>query len=47
LPGGRSATLTLGEWVEEYLAAYQGERVKAIEGRVIVDDQNRGGMCGS
>jgi len=27
LPGGRSATLTLGEWVEEYLDAHPGERV--------------------
>jgi integrase len=27
LPGGRSATMTLGEWVEEYLQAHQGERV--------------------
>jgi hypothetical protein len=27
LPGGRSATLTLGEWVEEYLDMHQGERV--------------------
>jgi hypothetical protein len=27
VPGGRSATLTLGEWVEEYLDAHQGERV--------------------
>ena len=27
LPGGRSATLTLGEWVEEYLDGHQGERV--------------------
>jgi integrase len=27
LPGGRSATLTLGEWVEEYLDTHQGERV--------------------
>jgi integrase len=27
LPGGRSGTLTLGEWVDEYLAAHQGERV--------------------
>jgi integrase len=27
LPGGRSATLTLGEWVEEYLEAHDGERV--------------------
>src|SRR5207249_12246144 len=27
VPGGRSATLTLGEWVEEYLEAHQGERV--------------------
>jgi integrase len=26
-PGGRAATLTLGEWVEEYLEAHQGERV--------------------
>jgi hypothetical protein len=26
-PGGRPATLTLGEWVEEYLDAHQGERV--------------------
>src|SRR5438874_10348532 len=26
-PGGRSATMTLGEWVEEYLKAHQGERV--------------------
>jgi hypothetical protein len=27
LPGGRSATLTLGEWIAEYLDAPQGERV--------------------
>src|SRR5207253_2512212 len=27
VPGGRSATLTLGEWVAEYLEAHQGERV--------------------
>jgi len=27
VPGGRAATLTLGEWVEEYLEAHQGERV--------------------
>jgi hypothetical protein len=26
-PGGRAATLTLGEWVEEYLETHQGERV--------------------
>jgi len=27
VPGGRPATMTLGEWVEEYLDAHQGERV--------------------
>jgi integrase len=27
LPGGRSATLTLGEWIAEYLDTHQGERV--------------------
>jgi hypothetical protein len=27
VPGGRSATMTLREWVEEYLEAHQGERV--------------------
>jgi hypothetical protein len=27
LPGGRAATLTLGEWVEEYLDTHQCERV--------------------
>src|SRR2546428_2498518 len=27
LPSGRPATMTLGEWVEEYLDAHQGERV--------------------
>jgi hypothetical protein len=27
VPGGRSATLTLGEWVAEYLEPHQGERV--------------------
>jgi integrase len=27
LPGGRAGTLTLAEWVEEYLDAHQGERV--------------------
>jgi hypothetical protein len=27
VPGRRAATLTLGEWVEEYLEAHQGERV--------------------
>src|SRR5436190_5149620 len=35
VPGGRSATLTLGEWVDEYLAAHQGERVTvAVCGRL-------------
>jgi hypothetical protein len=27
VPGGRSATITLAEWVAEYLGAHQGERV--------------------
>jgi hypothetical protein len=27
LPGGGPATLTVGEWVEEYLDTHQGERV--------------------
>jgi integrase len=27
LPGGRAETVTLAEWVEEYLGAHQGERV--------------------
>jgi hypothetical protein len=27
VPDRRSATLTLGEWVEEYLETHQGERV--------------------
>lgn len=27
LPGGRAMTMTLGEWVEEYLDTHQGERV--------------------
>jgi hypothetical protein len=27
VPGGRSSTITLGEWVEEYLGAHQGELV--------------------
>src|SRR5215210_511544 len=27
VPGGRAETLTLAEWVEEYLEAHQGERV--------------------
>ncbi len=27
LPGGRAATMTVSEWVEEYLATHQGERV--------------------
>src|SRR5438128_111269 len=27
VPGGRSARLTLGEWVDEYLEAHHGERV--------------------
>jgi integrase len=27
LPHGRAATLTLGEWIEEYLDTHQGERV--------------------
>jgi hypothetical protein len=26
-PGGRPATMTLGEWVAEYLDTHQGERV--------------------
>src|SRR5215210_3452662 len=31
VPGGRAATLLLGEWVEEYLEAHQGERVTVPE----------------
>jgi hypothetical protein len=27
VPGGRSASMTLGEWVAEYPEAHQGERV--------------------
>jgi hypothetical protein len=27
MPGRRAVTMTLGEWVEEYLEAHQGERV--------------------
>jgi integrase len=27
VPGGRAATLTLGEWADEYLEAHQGDRV--------------------
>jgi hypothetical protein len=31
LPGGRAATLTLGEWVEECLDAHQGESVSVAK----------------
>ena len=29
LPGGSPATMTLGEWVAEYLETHQGERVRS------------------
>lgn len=31
LPGGRRSTVTLVEWVEEYLDTHQGERVKVAK----------------
>src|SRR5215216_5860194 len=38
VPGGRSVTLTLGEWVEEYLEAHQGERVTVAKLRWLLGE---------
>jgi integrase len=38
MPGGRSATLTLGEWVDEYLDAHQGERVTVAKLRWLLGE---------
>jgi hypothetical protein len=37
LPGGRAETLTLAEWVEEYLGAHQGERVTIAKLRWLLE----------
>jgi integrase len=42
MPGGRSATLTLGEWVEEYLDAHQGERVTVAKLRWLLGKATAG-----
>jgi integrase len=36
VPGGRSATLTLSEWVAEYLVAHPGERVTVAKLRLLL-----------
>jgi hypothetical protein len=41
LPGGRSATLTLGEWVEKYLDTHQGERVTVAKLRWLAREGDR------
>src|SRR5215211_6695966 len=40
LPGGRAETLTLAEWVEEYLGAHQGERVTIAKLRWLLGKAN-------
>ena len=40
-PGGRSATLTLGEWVAEYLDAHPGERVTVAKLRWLLGKATR------
>ena len=42
LPGGRAAALTLGEWVEEYLDAHQGERVTVAKLRWLLGKATAG-----
>jgi integrase len=42
VPGGRAATLTLGEWVEEYLEAHQGERVTVAKLRWLLGKATAG-----
>ena len=42
LPGRRAATLTLGEWVEEYLDAHQGERVTVAKLRWLLGKATAG-----
>jgi hypothetical protein len=41
VPGGRSATLTLGEWVEEYLESHQGERATVAKLRWLGPEGDR------
>jgi hypothetical protein len=42
LPGRRAVTLTLGEWVEEYLEAHQGERVTVAKLRWLLGKATAG-----
>jgi integrase len=41
-PGGRPATLTLAEWVEEYLETHQGERVTVAKLRWLLGNATAG-----
>ena len=41
-PGGRAATLTLGEWVEEYLETHAGERVTVAKLRWLLGKATAG-----
>src|SRR5205823_9320759 len=42
LPGRRAVTLTLSEWVEEYLEAHQGERVTVAKLRWLLGKATAG-----
>ena len=42
LPGRRAVTLTLGEWVEEYLETHPGERVTVAKLRWLLEKATAG-----
>ena len=37
MPGRRAVTMTLGEWVDEYLETHQGERVTVAKLRWLLE----------
>jgi hypothetical protein len=45
LPGGRSGTLTLGEWVEEYLDTHPGETRHGREAPLAAREGDRRAGC--
>jgi hypothetical protein len=41
MPGRRAVTMTLGEWVEEYLETHQGERVTVAKAPLAAREGDR------
>jgi SPOR domain len=47
VPGDRSATMTLGEWVAEHLEAHQGERDRGEAPLAVREGDHRAGWSAS